>query len=177
MLPLRAFLGDGLNWNWSIWKTHFPTFTPILDFIHTIQYLYCAAMAHCDDEPSGWETYQAYAALCWQGKVDEVIDQLQQRCAEHDIDWSKKRADDDPWQPVTDAIRYFTNNRKRMDYPAYRAAGLPVTSAPMESLIKQVNSRVKGTEMFWDDPAGAESILQVRAAALCDDDRLDLYLQ
>jgi len=25
--------------------------------------------------------------------------------------------------------------------------------------------------MFWNDPDGAEAILQVRAAALCDDDR------
>lgn len=31
--------------------------------------------------------------------------------------------------------------------------------------------RVKGTEMFWNDPDGAEAILQVRAAALCDHDR------
>ncbi len=26
---LQAFLGDGLPWNWSIWKKQFPTFTPI----------------------------------------------------------------------------------------------------------------------------------------------------
>jgi len=26
--------------------------------------------------------------------------------------------------------------------------------------------------MFWNDPEGAEAILQVRAVALCDDDRL-----
>jgi hypothetical protein len=46
----------------------------------------------------------------------------------------------------------------------------------MESLVKEVNLRVKGTEMFWNDPQGAEAILQVRAAALCDDDRLPRYL-
>jgi len=43
----------------------------------------------------------------------------------------------------------------------------------MKSLIKQINSRVKGTEMFGDDPDGVEAILHVRAAALCDDSRLD----
>ena len=32
----QAFLGDGLPWNWSIWKLHFPDFTPILDFIHVL---------------------------------------------------------------------------------------------------------------------------------------------
>jgi hypothetical protein len=31
--------------------------------------------------------------------------------------------------------------------------------------------------MFWNDPQGAEAILQVRAAALCDDDRLEHYLR
>lgn len=63
-----------------------------------------------------------------------------------------------------------------MDYPRYRSLGLPVTSAPMESLIKPINHRVKGTEMFWGDPQGAEAILHLRAAALCEDDRLDRHL-
>ena len=30
--------------------------------------------------------------------------------------------------------------------------------------------------MFWDDPAGAEAILHLRAAALSEDSRLDDYL-
>jgi hypothetical protein len=51
-----------------------------------------------------------------------------------------------------------------------------MTSSPMESLVKQINLRVKGTEMFWDDPAGAEAILRLRAASLSDDGRLDRHL-
>ena len=35
----------------------------------------------------------------------------------------------------------------------------------------------EGTEMFWNDPSGAESILQVRAASLSDDDRLIRHLR
>jgi hypothetical protein len=42
----------------------------------------------------------------------------------------------------------------------------------VESLIKEVNYRVKGTEKFWDNPEGAEAILPVRAALLSDDERL-----
>ena len=172
----RAFLGDGLPWNWSIWKKHFPTFTPILDFVHAIEYLYGAAMAHSSDDESGWQAYLNYVTLCWQGDIAEVIAKLKSRCDEQGKDGSVKPNDDDRWKPVFDAIRYFGNNLERRDYASYRRAGLPVTSAPMESLIKQVNARVKGTEMFWDEPDGAEAILQLRAAALCDDDRLDLYL-
>lgn len=63
-----------------------------------------------------------------------------------------------------------------MDYVRYRKEGLPVTSALAESLVKEINLRIKGTEMFWNDPAGAEAILQVRAAALSQDDRLKNYL-
>ena len=63
-----------------------------------------------------------------------------------------------------------------MKYPEYRQHGLPVTTAWMESLVKEVNYRVKGTEMFWNDPEGAEAILQVRAAALSDDERLAKHL-
>ncbi len=36
----------------------------------------------------------------------------------------------------------------------------------MESLIKEINYRVKGTEKFWNCPEGAETILRVRAAGL-----------
>ena len=75
------------------------------------------------------------------------------------------------------SIGYLENNRSRMNYPEYRRAGLPVTTAWMESLVKQINDRVKGTEMFWNNPEGAEAILQVRAAALSDDDRLGKYLR
>jgi hypothetical protein len=173
---LRAFLGDGLNWNWSIWKNHFRTFVPILDFIHAIQYIFAAAMALCLNQAEAWATYVRLVTLCWQGGADTVIDELTTACRLRGIDLEQAVADDDPHKALSDAVRYLRNNRSRMDYPRYRRLGLPVTSAPMESLIKQVGMRVKGTEMFWDDPSGAEAILQIRAAALSEDQRLDGYL-
>jgi hypothetical protein len=48
--------------------------------------------------------------------------------------------------------------------------GLPISSAPVESTIKQINRRVKGSEKFWLTD-GAEALLQLRAAQLSDDDR------
>lgn len=175
--PCRAFIGDGLNWNWSIWKKYFRKFVPILDFIHAIQYVFQAAMRLSDDDDECWLIYVQMITACWQGRVDQVIEQLSSSCQDRGLDWRAGVADDHPDQPLCDAVRYLTNNRSRMDYPRYRRQGLPVTSAPMESLIKQMNLRVKGTEMFWDDPAGAEAILHLRAAVLSDDDRLEQYLQ
>jgi hypothetical protein len=83
----------------------------------------------------------------------------------------------DPRHLVTKTITYLEHNQQRMDYPTYRRHGMPVTTAWMESLVKEINYRAKGTEMFWNDPEGAEAILQVRAAALCDDDRLTQHLK
>lgn len=113
---------------------------------------------------------------CWQGEVDQTLDELrtwQTRLGEPPTDCP----DTDPRKILSTTITYLTNNRGRMKYSEYRQAGLPVTTAWMESLVKEINYRVKGTEMFWNDPEGAEAILQVRAAALCDDDRLANHLR
>lgn len=175
--PRRVFIGDGLGWNWAIWKEHFPTYTPILDFIHAVQYLYAAAAAWETTDEARWRRYLSLTEAVWQGRVDDVVGELKAELQARGIDPGEKTADDSPHEPLVSAARYLTNNRERMDYPRYRREGLPITSSPMESLIKQINNRVKGTEMFWNDPAGAEAILQVRAALLSEDERLDRYLR
>ncbi len=172
----RAFLGDGLSWNWSIWKKQFRDFIPILDFIHVLAYLYAAAMAMQADFARAWAEYLEMARACWQGRLEEARQRLQSWLVQEGVEEGTELEEKDPRSPVADALRYLTNNRERMDYPRYRRLGLPVTTALMESLVKQINYRVKGTEMFWNDPTGAEAILQLRAAALCDDGRLETYL-
>ena len=73
-------------------------------------------------------------------------------------------------------MTYLEHNQSRMDHPAYRRQGLPISTSMIESLIKEINYRVKGTEKFWNRPQGAEQILQIRAAALSDDDRLSQWI-
>lgn len=174
---VRVFLGDGLPWNWSIQREHFPTFTAILDFIHAVQYLYAAAQAWEATDERRWARYLELAEAVWQGRVDDVIDALRRELAARPLNADPALDEHHPAEPLATAARYFTNNRGRMDYPRYRRQGMPITSAPMESLIKQINQRVKGTEMTWNAPDGAEAILQVRAASLCEDGRLDHYLR
>lgn len=173
----RVFLGDGLGWNWTIWKQHFPSFTPVLDFIHPLSYLFLAAKSvYPDSAADAWHQYLAWMRGCWQGEVEQVLEEL--RVWQNKLGEPPKEAlETDPRKIVAATVRYLENNRSRMDYPSYRGAGLPVTTAWMESLVKEMNYRVKGTEMFWNDPEGVEAILQVRAAALSDDDRLSKYLR
>jgi hypothetical protein len=167
----KAFVGDGLSCNWTIHAKHFSDYVPILDFVHAVSYLYRASLLCCDRSEASWTTYSDWMRLAWQGRIDRVLEELsshQQRLGLPPEDAS----DDDPREQLRVIIGYLENNRRRMKYDEYRQAGLPTTSAWMESAIKEMNFRVKGTEMFWNNPRGAEAILQIRSASLCDDDRL-----
>jgi hypothetical protein len=57
-------------------------------------------------------------------------------------------------------------------YPHYRRLCLPVNNTLMESLIKEMNYQVKGSEKSWNNPDGANHIITVIAAALSEDERL-----
>jgi hypothetical protein len=167
----KAFVADGMKCNWTIWRTHFPDFVPIIDFIHVVSYLYRAAMAIGGSEEFGWGLCAEWIRACWQGRVSDVIVDL--------TDWLAAEppplddiAEDDPREIVRRSLGYLTNNRERMNYPDYRCQGLPVTSTLMESLIKEMNYQVKGSEKFWNNPDGANHILAVKAAALSEDERL-----
>ena len=172
----KAFLGDGLSWNWSIWKERFSEFTPILDFIHALSYVFIAAKSvFTESQANAWSQYLAWMRGCWQGDIGQVLDELhvwQTKLGEP----PKEALDQDPRKILAKTINYLENNRSRMQYDEYRKQGLPVTTAWMESLVKEMNYRVKGTEMWWNDPEGAEAILQIRAASLSEDDRLARHL-
>ena len=171
----QAFLGDGLGWNWTLHKKYFSNFVAIVDFVHPLSYIYNAARVIAPDNP--WSFYLRASTDCWQGRVTDLLDRLRAWQTTHPTSTNETLPDHDPREIVRSAVTYLTNNQKRMDYPAYRKAGLPVSTSMIESLIKEMNYRVKGTEKFWNRPDGAESILQVRAAALCDDDRLSEWIR
>jgi len=44
----------------------------------------------------------------------------------------------------------------------------------MESVVKQINQRVKGTEKFWSEE-GSEALLQLRADQLSDGEPLEAF--
>jgi hypothetical protein len=173
--PRRAFVADGMKCNWTIWKRHFPTFTPIVDLLHVVSYLYHAAVAIGESEDFGWGLCVEWTRAVWQGRVSEVIGELSE-WLEVQVPCEEPLLETDPKAIVGSALTYLKNNAPRMDYPQYRRAGLPLTSVLVESLIKEINYRVKGTEKFWNDPSGADPILALKAASLSDDQRLNSLL-
>jgi hypothetical protein len=171
---LKAFVADGQASNWTIWERHFKhlEFVPILDFIHALTYVYSAAMAG-RSTTEGWPIYVRWITLVWQGHVLEVIHELIARTSElgpSPVD----AGETDPRQVVAGTLTYLRNQQSRMAYPEYRRLGLPITSSPIESTVKQINYRVKGSEKFWTRDGG-EAILQLRADLLSDTGPLDLF--
>jgi hypothetical protein len=169
----RAFVADGLGYNWKIWRGYFRDFEPIVDFLHVSCYLYLAAYAVGGTEADRWLRYVQWLRACWQGRVQEVLAALAAARERLGPTGAGEHAeDDDPREVVREALVYLGNNQGRMDYPRYRRAGLPVTSSLVESLVGQFNERVKGPQKHWNRSEGAEGILQVRAAVLSEDERL-----
>ena len=109
----------------------------------------------------------------WEGAVVRVIAELAARAVELGSP-PPDAGDTDPRQIVAETLTYLTNQQSRMNYPTYRIAGLPVTSSHIESTVKQINQRVKGSEKFWTQ-AGGEALLQLRADQLSDTTPLDVY--
>ena len=156
----RAFVGDGSDNNWTVWRNHFSSFVPILDIIHAISYVFAAAMA---GRPfaDGWPCYVRWMTWVWQGEVEKVIAELAQRQAELGSP-QEEDGETHPRVVVSTALGYLQNHKDKMRYADYRRQGLPITSSYVESAVKQFNQRVKGTEKFWTE-AGAEALLQLRA--------------
>jgi hypothetical protein len=172
----KGYVCDGQKYNWAIYEMHFLAlgFLGILDFIHLLAYLYGAARASCGkDGAGGWALYEKWLRWAWGGQVKELIRELRQQ-SERLGEAPAGCAEDDARRVVAEALGYVRNNKERMDYPRYRMLGLPICSAAVESTIKQVNRRVKGSEKFWLE-GGAEAILQLRAAHLSEDDTAGRY--
>jgi hypothetical protein len=170
----RAFVGDGQAYNWAIQTRWFGEYVAVVDFIHVLGYVWQAARASGGTDGEQWNRYVRWMRGCWQGRVSEVLGEMNRE--QERIGEPPEGAEGTDVRVVLSRARgYLKNNAARMNYPEYRKAGLPVTSSWVESLIKEINYRVKGTEKFWNQD-GAESVLAVRAAVLSDDERLDQHL-
>lgn len=166
----QAFVADGQGVNWTIQQKHFPHATPILDLMHALSYAWSAAAAVPNQA-----LYRQWAEWIWKGEVARVIAAL----AELKMHVARAEGSSEtalPSQPLEAAWTYYTNNQSRMNYPQYRRQGLPLTSSHIESAIKQINHRVKGTEKFWRRDSG-EVVLQLRADCLSDSKPLAAFWQ
>lgn len=166
----KAFVADGSSTNWGVWRKYFAHYTPILDFVHALMYVYAGAMA---GRPAneGWLHYRDWAQWLWSGEVDRLLAALQQR--QQELGVPEKKEAGTPRAQVASSLNYLTNQRERMNYQEYRQQGLPLTSSPVESTVKQINRRIKGTEKFWAE--GADPMLHLVADRLSQTNVTDKF--
>ena len=158
----RVVLGDGAAWIWNIADEHFPGAVQIVDIFHADEHLFDIAKAvygHDGELSRAWARQR-------RGELHAgAFDDLLRAIGAHAGNCEEARKGRD----------YFVNNRRRMRYPEFRAAGLCISTGVVEGACKTlVGSRLKRGGMHWSVD-GANAILALRSCMLSN--RFDDFWQ
>lgn len=153
-----VFVADGAAWIWKLISFYFPEAIQIVDWYHAETYLErVAEEAFGQNQQLRTAWLEEVRDALWEGEIDAVLG----ACGE----WA-----DHPraGQAAREAISYYTNNRKRMDYARFRQQGYLIGSGTVESGCKQiVTQRLKRSGARWTEK-GARATGKARAAWLSD---------
>ena len=142
----QGFVGDGGAWLWKLFETEFQPFgfVGILDIIHGVTHRFAAALAG-RDRRTGWTLDREWITWVWQGEVRHVSTALEARQQELGEPTSADSSTS-PRRIVSSTLTYLRNQSPHRNDPAYRTAGLPLTSSHRESTMKEL--RAAQTETF-----------------------------
>lgn len=151
-----AAVADGAEWIGGLVERNLPRKTTvILDFYHASQHVHEARRAVFGESSPEGRTW-----------TDRVLGQLS-GSAFQDL-WqtlvetrSKLRAPAKR-QALDELMRYLSQRQEKVNYPAFRAAGLDIGSGPTESMCKSLSRRMKGIGMRWTS-RNAESMIALEA--------------
>lgn len=155
---LRAFVADGAHWLWKLAEDYFPSAIQILDWYHLAEHVHKAAGVLLGEGSAGAKAWaEARKGELWEGQAGAALRAVEQELAR--VRSPAKR------KAVRELRTYLENNRARMDYPRYRALGLPCGSGQVEAQCKSlVGARCKLAGMRNWTYCGAEAVLRLRAA-------------
>jgi len=149
----QAVLGDGAAYNWKIADELFPKAIKILDRFHAKERLFKVGRALFGPDPKQYHFW--VSARCEEldaGDIPTLLERLNVHIEKH--------------PEVADAIHYFDNNRDKMRYAEFHAAGLSTSSGVLEAGCKTViGARLKRAGMHWT-VNGGNSIMALRSAYL-----------
>lgn len=133
----------------------------IVDLLHVTPRLWDAAsMFHPRASRAAEKFVRERVLRILQGEVQAVIRGLRRMGTQRLS--GKKRVD------LEKICNYFENNRQRMRYHEYLAAGYPIASGVIEGACRHVvKDRMERTGMNWV-VAGAQAMLDLRCIYLCD---------
>lgn len=151
-----VWLADGAHGNWRLASELAPGCIQLLDWFHAVEAgTDCGKvlLLDCPELQPLWQS--TIERLLYEGKIEELIEQLMD-C----IDLVGGRE----LEAVNDLVRYYRNNRLRMNYPRYLREGLPIGNGVAESSHRHVlQVRMKRAGQRWSLPKGRR-MARLRAA-------------
>ena len=156
----RVVLADGKREIWRTVDEHsvFNGFTRILDFYHAAQHLSKAAQhlfGKASAKADRWFRSWRHKLRHEPGAVAGLI---------RSISYHRRKLPrrSERYRQASVELGYFRNNRDKMDYASYHAAGLIISSGPVEAAAKTiVGHRLKRSGMRWTRHGG-QQILNLR---------------
>lgn len=153
-----TLIGDGAKWIWNraeglredlgLPPEHFHE---IVDYFHAVERLSDFAKSRVSwsaEYRSSW--MQVQKERLKSGRIEEIEATLRQLSRSDPEGLAKERP-------------YWSRNRERLRFAAYRARGLPLGSGAVESAVRRVvNLRLKGASITWTEQH-AEGVLHLRA--------------
>ena len=149
----QAVLGDGAKWIWHLADEHFPEAVQIVDRFHAKQHLSDVGKAiygPTSDLGRAWS--KARHAELDEGDTDALFAALAIHAGAN--------------EEARKCLGYVEDNRHRMRYAEFRAAGLCTSTGVVEAGCKvAIGTRCKRTGMHWT-VAGADAIIALRCCQL-----------
>jgi hypothetical protein len=153
-------IGDGAPWIWNraaglreSLKLRPDQFHEIVDYYHVVERL---------GELSQTQAHLGEAArLQWLHHLKKQLKAGNIEGIEAVVEEMSQRQPEE----MAKEVKYWSRNRERLRYAAFRERGFPVGSGAVESSVRRViNLRLKGASISWTEPH-AEGILHLRAHA------------
>lgn len=158
----RAFIADGARWLWDLADTHFPDAVQILDWYHLSEHVHqAAALLYGEGSAAARRFSDWRLGELWEGRCSTTLRRMREL--------HKRLRSPAKREALRKLLVYLENNRRRIDYPRYRALGLHVGSGQVEGACKTlVGARCKQAGMRNWTPRGVEGVLRLRAALQTD---------
>jgi hypothetical protein len=156
--PLRAFIADGAQWLWRVADQYFQTAVQILDWYHLSEHVHKAAnILYGEKSEAAKQWSKRLKDELWEGRGRTALDLVRAELAK--VRSPAKR------EALQELETYLEHNLGRIDYPRYRALGLPIGSGQVEAQCKTlVGARCKQAGMRDWSYTGAQGVLRMRAA-------------
>jgi rubredoxin len=134
------WVSDAAEWIDKGVQQQLPMAIRIIDIWHAWQHVHEASRAiYPDDEDKARQWADRYCGILEDSGGYALWDRLRRA----------RYAQSDRQKAVDQLRQYLHKNADRLDYPAFKIKGYPISSGAMESFCKQLGQRMKGPGMRW----------------------------